>query len=136
MALSYTATARNNQLDELITLIDAGVGAGTVKIYDGAVPANVGTALSGNTLLAEPVLSDPCASAASAGVLTFSAITDDATPAAAGTASFFRICDSAGNAVIQGTVGTSGADLNLTSVSIQTDTPVSITSWTITGGNA
>lgn len=135
MALSYTTTLRNNRLDEIKTLIDAGAGAGLLKIYSGTVPADVGTALGAQVLLATLTLSDPCAAAASGGVLTFSAITQDASADATNTAAFFRVTDSDGNAVVQGTVGTSGADLNLTSTSIVATEPVSVTSFTITEGN-
>lgn len=132
MALFLTDTARNNMLDELTALIDAGAGAGNVKIYDGSVPANESTALSGNTLLATLPCSDPSSAAASGGVLTLSSITDDSSADATGTATFFRVEDSDTNVVMQGAVGTSGAELNLNSTSITTGQTVSITSWTIT----
>ena len=44
MALGYLVALRNNQLDEIPALIDAGVGAGKLKIYDGVRPATGGTA--------------------------------------------------------------------------------------------
>ncbi len=136
MALSYTTTLRNNRLDEIATLINAGTGAGLLKIYSGSVPANVGTALGAQVLLATLTLTDPVAAAASSGVLTFSTITQDSSADATGTAAFFRITDSDGNAVVQGTVGTSGADLNLTSTSIVATEPVAVSSFTITEANA
>jgi hypothetical protein len=137
MALSYTTTLRNNQLDEITPLIDAGSGAGKVRIYSGSVPANVGAGLGGATLLAELALTDPSAGAASGGVLTFSAIADDTSADASGTASFARFLDSDNNAVIQGTVGTSGADINFTpSVAFVAGGLIEITSFTITAGNA
>lgn len=135
MALSYTTTLRNNQLDEVRILIDAGSGAGKIRIYDGTPPATVGTALAGNTLLAELILTDPSAGAAAAGVLTFSAIADDVSANASGTASFFRALDSDNNPVVQGTVGTSGADINFDSVTFVLGGLVEITSLTITAGN-
>ena len=135
MALSYTTTLRNNQLDEVTGLVDAGSGAGKVRIYSGTPPAKVGTALSGNTLLAELALTDPAAGAASSGTLTFSAIADDVSADASGTASFARFLDSDNNAVIQGTVGTSGADINFNSVTFVAGGLVEITSFTVTAGN-
>jgi hypothetical protein len=136
MALSYTTALRSNQLDEITALVDAGSGAGKVRIYSGTPPANVGTALSGNTLLAELILTDPSAGAASGGVLTFSAIADDTSADASGDASFFRILDSDNNPVVQGTVGTSGADLNFAGgVEFVAGGLVEITSFTITAGN-
>lgn len=136
MAIGYTTTARNNQLDEITALIDAGAGAGLLRIYDGTRPADADTAVGAQTLLAELTLSDPAAPAAAGGDLTFSAITDDASANATGTASWFRVVDSVGNAVIDGDVGTSGSDLNLNSTSIVAGGTVEVTSFVITGGNA
>jgi hypothetical protein len=49
------------------------------------------------------------------------------TASASGTAAYFRINTSGGTALIQGTVGTSGADFNLSSVAITSGDNVSIT---------
>src|SRR5690606_12879916 len=136
MAISYSEDARNNQLDELTALIDAGDGPGLLNIYSGTRPANPDTAVTDQTLLAQLTLSDPSASAASGGVLTFSEITDDSSADASGTATWFRVTDSGGNAVIDGDVDTSGSDLNLNSTSIVQGGTVEISSFTITGGNA
>lgn len=136
MALSYTTTLRNNQLDEITALLDAGSGAAKIKIYDGSVPADVGTAISGQTLLGTLTCTDPAAAAASSGDLTFSSISDDSSADATSTATFFRITDSDDNAVVQGTVGTSGADINFDSVSFVAGGTVSISSLVISAGNA
>ncbi len=133
MSLGYLEALRHNQLDEITTLIDAGAGAGLIRIYDGARPATGGAV---TTLLAELTCSDPSAAAASGGVWTFDTITDDASADADGTATWFRIVDSNGAFVLDGDVGTSGSDLNLNSVSLTTGGTVSITSFTITAGNA
>jgi len=54
-----------------------------------------------------------------------------------GTAAHFRIYASNGTtAHMQGTVGTSGADLNLSSVSFTAGQSVTITSFTLTEANA
>lgn len=137
--LSYTATCRNNQLDEITALIDAGAGAGKLRIYDGTIPTNADTAISGQTLLAELTLSDPSCAAASGGVLTFNSITEDSSANASGTASWFRIVDSDNNAVLDGDVSTVAAgtgDLQLDSTSITAGQTVSVSSLTITEGNA
>jgi hypothetical protein len=78
------------------------------------------------------------APASSAGVLTLNSITNGTGLAAAGagtSATFFRITTSGGTAHIDGTVGTSGADLNLNNVSIAQNQTVSVTSWTFTNAN-
>jgi hypothetical protein len=130
MALAYSVAVRNAMLDE----ITAAVGAsGLLRIYDGSRPATGGTA---TTLLAELTLNATFAAAASSGVLTLNAITSDSSANATGTATWFRIVTSGGTHVIDGNVGTSGSDLNLSTTSIVSGASVSITSFTITGGNA
>jgi len=135
MALGFTVTARNNRLDELTALIDA-AAAGLFRIYDGTRPANADTAVSGQTLLAELTLSAASFPAASGGSMTANAITDDSSANATGTASWFRITDSAGNAVVDGDVGTSGSDLNLNTTAISAGVAVSVSSLVLTDGNA
>lgn len=133
MALAFAVATRNGWLDDVNTLLNAGAGAALVRIYDGSRPSTGGAA---TTLLAELTCSDPAAGAAASGVLTFSAITQDASANATGTATWFRMVDSTGTFVLDGNVGTSGSDLNLTSTSITATEPVSISSATITAGNA
>ncbi len=123
---------RNTMLDSLNTSMNAGAGAALIRIYSGTQPANANTALSGNTLLATLTCTDPAAASASAGTLTFSTITEDSAADATGTASFARIVDSGGtNVVFDCDVGTSGATINLNTVSIVTGGPVRITSFTV-----
>lgn len=130
MALGYATRLRNAKQDAITT--DAGNGA-LIRIYDGARPATGGTA---TTLLAELTCGTPFAAAASGGVLTLGAITQDASANASGTATWFRIVRSDGTThVMDGNVGTSGSDLNLTTTTIASGQPVSITSFVITEGN-
>jgi len=133
MAIAFAVTTRNGWLDNINTLLNAGAGAALIRIYDGSRPATGGTA---TTLLAELTCTDPAAPAAASGELTFSAITQDSSANATGTATWFRMVDSAGNFVLDGNVSTSGSDLNLTSTSITATEAVSISSATITAGNA
>lgn len=131
MALGIIVAGRNNMLDELQALIDQDVGAGRLLILDGTRPATGGAK---TTTLADLPLTDPVAPAASAGVQTFSAITDD-TSTVAGTATWGRLEDNSGDAIIDFDVGTSGSDLNLNSVAISAGGTVSVTSFVITAGN-
>lgn len=134
MALGYVSAVRNSRLNAVRDAIDAGAGAGLLRIYTATRPATGGAA---TTLLAELTFSDPCASAASGGVLTFSAITADASANATGTAAWWRAVDSTGAAVVDGDCGTSGSDMNLNSLSITSGVQVSATGTnTITAGNA
>lgn len=132
LALAYASAVRDNMLQQIINAMDAGAGPGLWRIYNGTRPASCGTA---TTLGAELTLSDPSATK-TGGVLTFSAITPDASANASITASWFRIVDSTGTCVIDGNVGTSGSDLNLNSTTITVGQEVSITAATITEGNA
>lgn len=133
MAIGLVTAARNAHLDDINTRINAGAGAGLLRVYDGTRPATGGTA---TTLLAELTFSDPAAPSASGGVLTFSAITQDSSANATGTATWCRIVDSTGAFVADGSVGTSGADYNLNTTSITAGVAVSCTSATLTAGNA
>lgn len=131
MTLGINVTTRNAMLDAITTR--AGASA-LLRIYDGTQPATGGTA---TTLLAELTCNATFAPAASSGVLTLNAITQDSSANATGTATWFRIVQSGGSThVLDGTVGTSGADLNLNSVSIVATGSVAISSFTVTAGNA
>lgn len=129
MALGYVATLRNAKLNAITTALG---GSALLRIYSGTRPATGGTA---TTLLAELTCNATFAPAASAGVLTLNAITQDSSADSTGTASWFRLLTSAASAQIDGNCGTSGSDLNLTTLSIVATQPVSVSSFTITDGN-
>ncbi len=130
MALAYLVATRNAMLDAITT--SAGASA-LLRIYGGTRPATGGTA---TTLLAELTCNATFAPAAASGVLTLNAIAQDASANATGTATWFRIVQADGTTfVMDGNVGTSGSDLNLTSVSITATQPVSVSSFVITEGN-
>lgn len=133
MAMGLATAIRNSRLNVIRDAVDAGAGAGLFRVYDGSRPATGGTA---TTLLAELTFSDPSASNASSGVLTFNAITADASANATGTASWGRMVDSTGAFVGDFSVGTSAADFILNTVSITSGVQVSCSSATITEGNA
>jgi hypothetical protein len=133
MAWAFEDAIRNSGLNALRDAIDAGTGAGLLRLYDGSRPAKGGAA---TTLLAELTFSDPSAPNASGGVLTLSAVTADASANATGTATWGRIVTSSGTFVADCNVGTSGSDINLNTVSITAGVQVSITSATLTAGNA
>jgi len=133
------ATAlRNARLQEIADAIDGGAGAGTLKIYDGTRPAT-GAAITTETLGATLTFSDPSAATIAAGLLTFAAITEDASADANITASWARVADSTGAFVCDLDVGAtgSGADIEITNVNIIAGEPVSTTgTQTITEGGA
>lgn len=114
-----------------------GSGVGVIRIYDGTPPANANASLVSNNVLVEfdasdgPVL-DPMFGAASGGTITLSGTPLTSAAVLSGTASFFRILLNGGlTTVAQGSVGTTGAQLNLNTVSITSSVNVTITSGTI-----
>lgn len=112
------------------------LNGGFLRIYDGVQPADADAALSGNVLLAELALNATAFAAASAGSKTANAITADSSANATGTATWASLVRSGGvratDTVMDMSVGTSGANLNLNSVAIQAGAAVSVTSLTIT----
>lgn len=129
MALAYSTTLRNAMLDAITS---AAGSSALLNIYDGTRPSTGGTA---TTLLAQLTCNATFAPSASSGVLTLNSITQDSSANATGTATWFRITTSGGTFVMDGNVGTSGSDLNLTTTSITSGQPVSVTSFVITEGN-
>jgi hypothetical protein len=114
-----------------------GIGAlcntGILRIYSGTIPTDANTAIGAQTILAELTMNATAFPTGTNGVITANAITQDTSANATGTASFYRLFASNGTTVIlDGTVGTSGADLNLNSVSIQAGAAVQISSYTLT----
>lgn len=134
MAIQYSTTHRTNAMSTLNTDIGASC---VIKIWTGAIPANCGTADTG-TLLVTFAGNAGGFGTASAGVLTASAIAN-ATAGNTGTAGYFRIYPTAAtstNAVVQGTCGTSSADMILTNTSINSGQTVTFTSMTVTAYGA
>jgi len=132
MVVRLKTTTRNTGLDRITTEIGT---SGFLRIYDGTQPTGPDTALSGNTLLAELNLSSTAAPAASGGVLTFSAISDETSAIATGTQTWAALVTSAGVRIVDMSCGNGSGDLNL-SGTITAGGTVSVTSLTITDGNA
>lgn len=129
--MKISNVARSAMCDALVDLIDAGTPPGTLEIRTGSAPTNTTDADSG-TLLATLTFSTTAFGAASSGVATAAAITSDSSIDATGTAAHWRIKNQAGTVIAQGTVGTSGADLNFNSVSFVSGGTAAISSLTVT----
>lgn len=114
------------------------IGGGTLVAYAGTAPTGPNEALAGDTVLATFTFSAASAQGSpSAGSMTLAFSATTVAAVATGTATFFRVLNSGGTALIQGTIGTSGADWNLSSTAITSGDNVSITgtpsiSWTVT----
>lgn len=131
--IRFVTAAKNNALNTLITAIDAGAGPGTIKIYTGTQPTTANDAITSQTLLGTLTFSDPCGST-SAGVLTMSAITQDSSADATGTAAWARIADSTGATVFDVDCGNTGggATLQFNTVNFVIGGPILISSFTVT----
>src|SRR6185312_4607531 len=85
--LKYAVALKNARLDAITAAIGA---SGFVDIYDGSQPASPDTAVTSQVKLAHLALSATFAPAASGGVLTANAISDDTDADATGTAAWCR----------------------------------------------
>jgi hypothetical protein len=104
---------------------------GTIQIRSGTQPANANAAATG-TLLVTLTFSATAFAAAVANVATANAI-GSANAIATGTATWFRVLKSDGTTVVfDGSVGTSAADLILSSVAITSGGNVAVSSFTYT----
>ncbi|CAK0596496.1 Uncharacterised protein [Burkholderia pseudomallei] len=131
MTMGFSTAVRNAMLDAITT--QAGASA-LLSIYSGTRPAT-GGALSGNTLLAQLTCNSTFAPASSGGVLTLNSIAS-ATAAATGTAVWARLTTSGGTFIADFSVGTSGTEIIIGTTSITSGATVSVSSGTITAGNA
>lgn len=123
MALVHATSVRNSVADLVVDLIDAGAGAGVIKFYT-----------NGDVLMGSGTFLDPAFAAASSGSATLNPGAIVATISLAGTnvMAKFKIEDSNANEVFNGTVATSGGDINLTSVTFQQNDSLTINSLTYT----
>lgn len=133
MALQYSVTVRNAKLDAIETAIGT---SAVLKIRTGSVPANVAAADSGSVLATVSLPSDWMAGA-SGGAKAKSGTWEDTAADASGTAAHFRIYANDGTTPhIQGTVGVSGTDMIVDSVSFTAGQDFVVNTFTITDNNA
>lgn len=119
-------TLRNAMLDQVNTALGA---SGLLRFYDGTQPADADTALGAQVKLAELALSATAFAAAAAGSIVANTVADDTSADATGTATWATFVTAAGVRVLDVSVGTSGADINLNSVAIQIGAKVSVTAY-------
>lgn len=133
MAITLSSTFANLVLQHSGTSLLDQILGGALVIYSGTPPTGANEALSGNTALATFTFDSTSGdySAPSSGVLSLkfgsNVTSPTVTASATGTATFFRILNTTPAALIQGTVGVSGADFNLSSTTITSGDNVSIT---------
>jgi hypothetical protein len=109
-------------------------GGATLVIYDGVQPSYSNVATSGQHVLATFTLpaytSNTVATTSNAVTITFGSISN-VSATYSSTATWFRITNGA-STVCDGSVGTSGCDLNINSTSISSGATVSITGFVYT----
>ncbi len=125
--LKVTAVSRNAALNALTALLNSGTLVG----YTGTQPATADTAVSG-TKLFTCTFNATAYGAASAGTATAGAIVSDTNAVAGGTVGYIRCFKTDGTtAVLDGSVGTSGADFNFDTLTISIGGTVACTSSTL-----
>lgn len=120
MAVVYNDTVKNTRMTAVVTAI-----GGTGKLVIGT------TGMA--TILATLNLSATAGTVAGAGILTLNAVTS-ATAGNTGTAAEAKITDGTTDIITGLTVGTSGANINLSSLGITSGDTVAISAGTITHG--
>lgn len=135
MSLQLSVAVRNARLDAIETTIGT---APILTIRTGAAPTDCATANAG-TVLATLTLPSDWLAAASSGSKAKSGTWQDASADATGTALHFRIHDSSATTChLQGTVTVTGGggDLTVDNTSFATGQNFTISSFTLTDGNA
>lgn len=108
------------------------MNSGKLRIYSGTIPTRADDSIGAAVQLAELTMNATAFGASASGVITANAITG-ANAGNSGTASFFRVWNSAGAvSYLQGTAGTATSDLILNSVAISSGAAVSVTALTHT----
>lgn len=135
MALQYSEAVRNARLDAVETTIGT---SAVLKIRTGAPPANCATADSG-TVLATLSLPSDWMDPASGGQKLKAGTWQDASADNAGIAAHFRLYASNGTTChAQGTVTATGGggDMTVDNTSFAAAQQFTVTSFTLTAGNA
>ena len=129
--MALTPKLANAQASRAADAVCVRLNNGYLRIYDGSQPTDADTAIGAQNLLAELRWNATAFGAASNGVATANALTADSSADNTGTATWFRALESDGTTVVfDGSVGTSGANLNLNSVAISAGAAVSVTAYT------
>lgn len=135
MAIQLSTTLRNNRLDQVESTLGT---AAVLKLRTGAPPADVATADSG-TVVATMTLPSDWMNAAASGQKTLLGTWSDSSADNAGTVGHFRLYQSDGTTKhLQGTVTATGGggDMTLDNNVLTAGQAVSISTFTLTDGNA
>ncbi len=132
-ALSFSTALRTDIAGQIQT---AAGSAAVLEIESGTAPSSCNTTDTGTVLVS---ITLPATFLTSSGGVATQAGTWSGTASATGTASYYRIVSSSTSptttCVVQGSVATTGADLNLSTTAISSGVTVTITGYTYTAGN-
>jgi len=130
--LNYSAALEKGRMDAITTAVG---NAGKLYLYSGTQPAGPDTTHA-LTLIAGPfTLGTPFAAGATSALPSVLSPTlpSNVNASSTGQATWWRVCTSAGdgstNGVIDGSAGTSGADMTIGPAT--SGQPVAITAWTL-----
>ena len=121
MALTLETALRNDLADQIDDSINTGAGTAELRFET-----------SGDVEVATVNLQNPAFGAASTGTITLAGTPLQDTNATGGTVAQFSIYDRDGTKQLEGTVATSGADINISSTSVGASDTVELTSFTLT----
>jgi hypothetical protein len=134
--MQLSVACRNAVLNSVETTIGT---SPKLQIWSGTIPASCATADGAGTKLAEMNLPSDWLADAASGQKIKSGTFEDTNADATGTASHFRIKDSAGTTChMQGSITATGGggDMEFDSLSITAGQHITITSFTLNAGNA
>lgn len=138
MAITLSSTFSNNLLGTGTQGVANQIGGGTLVLYasGGSPPAGPNEAATGTVLATFTFSAAGSQGTPSAGSMTVAFAATTVVASGTGTADYFRVNNSGSAALIQGSVGVSGSDWNLTSPAITSGDNVTITgtpsiSWVV-----
>jgi hypothetical protein len=134
MTIRLPIATRNTAANAVANLVDAGAGSGLLRVYTGSQPASADLATTG-TLLAVFTCNDPAFANAAGGTAALVVIPAlSTTGLAAGDAGWFRILDSTGATVLDGSITASGGggDLIMSMITVSVGLTLQLTAGTIT----
>jgi len=122
-------TANDALIHDMLDSIDATFNSGTLTIRTGSAPG-AGSAASG-TVLATLTLPVDAFNAAASRQKTITASFQDTSADATGTAGHWRLVNSGGTRILEGSVGVGSGELQLSTLSIIAGGTVTITAFTL-----
>lgn len=135
MSGTYSATLKTNRMQLVADLISGKTAAASTGTASAGTLVIGDSTLSGATGVLATLTLSATAGTVTGSVMTLSGTPLSATASASGTAAKADLRNNSGTAIVAGlTVGVSGSDINLTSVSITSGQTVTVSSGTITHG--